>query len=110
MALNDAHIGLWDVLASCSRKVSSDATICFSKCNNFLQLLSAYPQINQICLNGRAAFYYLRDMIVPSFADKLDKELLAYVEIIDLPSTSPAHAALLSAAKIDAWCAALSKR
>ena len=26
-ALNDAHIGLWDVLASCSPKASSDATI-----------------------------------------------------------------------------------
>ena len=26
-ALNDAHIGLWDVLASCSCKASSDATI-----------------------------------------------------------------------------------
>jgi len=35
--------------------------------------------------------------------------LLADVEIIGLPSTSPAHAALSPAAKIDAWCAALSK-
>jgi regulator of sigma D len=47
---------------------------------------------------------------MPSFADEIDKELLAYVEIIGLPSTSFAHAALSSAAKIDALCAALSKR
>jgi G:T/U-mismatch repair DNA glycosylase len=49
-------------------------------------------------------------LVIPSFADEIDKELLAGVEIIGLPSTSPAHAALSPAAKIDAWCAALSKR
>ena len=108
-ALNDAHIGLWDVLASCSRKASSDATIRDAKCNDFVKLLSAYPQINRICLNGRTAFDYWRRLVIPSFADELDKELLADVEIIGLPSTSPAHAALSPAAKIDAWCAALSK-
>ena len=111
-ALNDAHIGLWDVLASCSRKASkasSDATIRDAKCNDFVKLLSAYPQINRICLNGRTAFDYWRRLVIPSFAAKLDKELLADVEIIGLPSTSPAHAALSPAAKIDAWCAALNK-
>ena len=45
-ALNDAHIGLCDVLSSCNRKASSDATIRGAKCNNFIRLLSAYPQIN----------------------------------------------------------------
>ena len=34
----------------------------------------------------------------------------ADVEIIGLPSTSPAHAALSPAVKLDAWCAALSKK
>ena len=47
---------------------------------------------------------------IPSFADELDEELLADVEIIGLPSTSPAHDALSPVAKIDAWCASLSKR
>ena len=108
-ALNDAHIGLWDVLASCSRKASLDATIRDAKSNDFVQLLSAYPQINRICLNGRAAFDYWRRLVIPSFSDELAKDLLADVEIIGLPSTSSAHAALSPAAKIDAWCAALSK-
>ena len=105
-----AHIGLWDVLASCSRKASSDATIRDAKCNDFVKLLSAYPKIDRICLNGRTAFDYWRRLVIPSFADEIDKELLADVEIIGLPSTSPAHAALSPAAKINAWCAALSKR
>ena len=65
-ALNDAHIGLWDVLASCSRKASSDATIRDAKCNDFVKLLSAYPQINRICLNGRTAFDYWRRLVIPS--------------------------------------------
>ena len=45
-ALNDAHIWLWDVLASCSLEASSDATIHDAKCNDFVKLLSAYPRIN----------------------------------------------------------------
>ena len=108
-ALNDAHIGLWDVLASCSRIASSDATIRDAKCNDFVKLLSVYPHISRICLNGRAAFNYWRRLVMPSFADELAKDLLADVKIIGLPSTSPAHAALSPAAKIDVWCAALSK-
>ena len=108
-ALNDAHIGLWDVLASCSRKASLDATIRDAKSNDFVQLLSAYPQINRICLNGRSALDYWRRLVMPSFADGLEKDLVADFEIIGLPSTSPAHAALSPAAKIDAWRAALIK-
>ena len=108
-ALNDAHIGLWDVLASCSRKASLDATIRDAKFNDFVKLLSAYPQINRICLNGRAAFDYWRRSVIPSFSVEQAKDLLADVEIIGLPSTSPAHATLSPAAKIDAWRAALSK-
>ena len=50
-----------------------------------------------------------RRSVIPSFSDELAKDLLADVEIIGLPSTSPAHATLSPAAKIDAWCAALSK-
>ena len=108
-ALNDAHIGLWDVLTSCSRKASSDATIRDAKCNDFVKLLSAYPQISRICLNGSIAFDYWRRLVIPSFADELATDLLADIEIIGLPSTSPAHAALSPAAKIHVWCAALSK-
>ena len=108
-ALNDARIGLWDVLASCSRKASLDATIRDAKFNDFVKLLSAYPQINRICLNGRAAFDYWRRLVIPSFSAEQAKDLLADVEIIGLPSTSPAHATLSPAAKIEAWRAALSK-
>ena len=108
-ALNDAHVGLWDVLASCSRKASLDATICDAKFNDFVKLLSAYPQIIRICLNGRAAFDFWRRLVIPSFSAEQAKDLLADIEIIGLPSTSPAHATLTPAAKIDAWRAALSK-
>ena len=97
-------------MAPCSRKASSDATIRDAKFNDFVKLLSAYPQINRICLNGRAAFDYWRRLVIPSLSEELAKDLLADVEIIGLPSTSPAHTALSPAAKIDAWCAALSKR
>ena len=103
-------LGFWDVLALCSRKASSDATIRDAKCNDFVKLLSAYPQINRICRNGRTAFDYWRRLVIPSFANEIGKEFLADAEIIGLPSTLPAHAALSPAAKLDAWCAALIKR
>ena len=109
-ALNDAHIGLWDVLATCSRKASSDTTIRDAKCNDFVKLLAVYPKIIRICLNGRTAFDYWRRLVIPSFAEDPVKDLLACVEIIGLPSTSPAHATLSPAVKLDAWCAALSKK
>ena len=101
--------GLWNVLASCSRKASSYATIRDAKCNDFVKLMSAYPQIVRICLNGRGAFDYWRRLVIPSFSAEQAKDLLTDVEIIGLPSTSPAHATLSPAAKIDAWRAALSK-
>ena len=103
-------MGWREFLASGGRKESSDATIRDAKCNDFVKLLSAYPQINRICLNGRTAFDYWRRLVIPSFTNEIDKELLANVEIISLPSTSPAHAALSPAAQIDAWGKALSKR
>ena len=71
-----------------------------------MKLLSAYPRVNRICRYGRTAFDYWRRLVMPSFADEIDKELLADFEIIGLPSTSPAHAALSPVAKIDAWYAA----
>lgn len=101
---------LWDVLVSCSHKASPNAKIRDAKCNNFLKPLTSYLQINRICLNGRTAFDYWRCLVMPSFAVKLEKESLADAEIIGLPSTSPAHAALSPAVKIDSWCAALSKK
>ena len=70
-ALDDSHIGLWDVLASCSRKASSDATIRDAKCNDFVNLLSAYPQINRICLNDRTAFDYWRRSVMPHYRPQL---------------------------------------
>ena len=86
-----------------------DATIRDAEFNDFVKLLSAYPQINRICLNGRTAFDYWRRLVMPSFSDKLTTNLLADVEIIGLPSTSPAHAAISPAVKIDGWRAALKK-
>ena len=106
-ALHKVNVGLWDVLATCSREASSDATIRDAQCNDFAQLLQNWPDIKKICLNGRAAADHWRRLIKPSFANASATKALNAVEIISLPSTSPANAAMARAAKIAAWRSAL---
>ena len=66
-ALNDAHIGLWGCVGIMRCKASQDATIRDAKFNDFAELLSAYPHINRICLNGRGAFDYWRRLVYRFF-------------------------------------------
>ena len=126
-ALYRVNVGLWDVLATCSRHASSDATIRGAQCNDFVHLLKTQPQIERICLNGSTAFNYWRRLVMPSFGDAppniglgintglgINAGLgintgLGEIEIIHLPSTSPANAGMARAVKIDAWCAALTR-
>lgn len=79
--LTTQGIGLWDVFASCVRKKSADATITGEIPNDIPGLLSEYPKILAIGLNGRAAEKGFRNnfssLSIPTFY---------------LPSSSPAHA------------------
>lgn len=79
--LNAQGIGLWDVFASCVRKKSADATITSGIPNDIPGLLTKYPKILAIGLNGRAAEKGFRENFTSlSFP------------IFYLPSSSPAHA------------------
>ena len=113
--LHGVNVGLWDVLTNCSRHASSDTTIRDAQCNDFVQLLKTQLQINRICLNGSAAFNHWQRLVMPSFSDAgANTNLganttLGEIEIIRLPSTSPANAAMARAVKMKAWCAALTR-
>jgi len=98
-ALINNGIALWDVLASSVRPGSLDSSIdlASAKENNFPDLLARYRGIMLICFNGvkaRQLFdrLVLRSMPVP-----------AGCELIDLPSSSPAHAAMSFETKIKHW-------
>jgi len=102
-ALNAAGVALWDVLAACERPGSLDADIvpASAQPNDFVAFLAAHPRVARICFNGAKAHALFRRHVLPGLAD------VAGLEYVALPSTSPAHAAMPPAAKLQAWRAAL---
>lgn len=94
--LNRAGIALWDVLASCTRSGSLDTAIDLrsAQANDFAVFLDAHPMISRVCFNGSLAERRFRLDVMPQ---------VRTLDTIRLPSTSPAHAALSAAEKLDAW-------
>ena len=102
-ALRKRRIALWDVLASCTRESSLDSDIDESSIvvNGFAAFFGAHAGIRTICFNGAKAESCFRKHVLPGLADAGD---FAYHR---LPSTSPAHAAMSLAEKVEAWRAVL---
>lgn len=90
------RIALWDVLASCSREGSADATIRDTVPNDIAGFLSGHPSVRCIALNGQTAgrFFSLKTCPVPA---------------VLLPSTSPANARLTLEEKARIWNTCLSE-
>lgn len=87
-----AHgIGLWDVLGSCAREGSLDSAIRQPAANDFARLRELCPLLETVGFNGQAAGKF-----APQFAAQGYRTLV-------LPSTSPAHAALSLAQKLEQW-------
>lgn len=90
--LLENHIALWDVIASCEIKGSSDSSIRNVVPNDLRPILHG-AAIRRIFVNGgTAARYY----------DRYQKPVL-HREAIRLPSTSPANAAWSLERLTDAW-------
>lgn len=63
----------------------------------------AHPKITRICFNGATAETCFRRHLAPAtFSGRA-------LELIRLPSTSPAHARMTFTAKLAAWHAALGQ-
>ena len=107
--LQVAGIALWDVIATCERTSSLDADIVRQSVqpNDFSAFLAVHRSIRKICFNGAAAQTYFRRLVLPQL---LLPQLAGSeaVELVCLPSTSPAHAAKTYAEKLAAWSAALA--
>ena len=86
------HIALWDVIASCEIKGSSDSSIQSVTVNDLLPILSA-ADIRQIFVNGKAAEKYYKKYTKPQL----------HRSAICLPSTSPANAAWSVHDLLEAW-------
>lgn len=91
-----AGIAIWDAFAACERDGSLDAAIRHALPNDLAILKRSAPALRRVCFNGRMAARRVREV-----------EALGY-ETRVLPSTSPAHAGLSYAAKLQCWGDALA--
>ncbi len=75
------NIAVWDILKTCERETSADIDIISPVPNDIESLLSEYPNIKVIYLNGRVAEAYYKEF------NKTFK-----IKSFYLPSSSPANA------------------
>lgn len=94
-ALLSARIGIWDVVASAHRAGSLDTAIRDHEANDLRTLLTGRPALRAVGFNGKTAAKVGRAALGPD----------APWALIDLPSSSPAHAAMTFEAKRTAWLA-----
>jgi len=92
------RVAVWDVLASSVRAGSMDVDIEFetAQANDFAVFLSKHSQIERIGFNGRKAEQLFNKLVVPEYQGILP-------ELVSLPSTSPAYAALSFDKKLKVW-------
>lgn len=91
-ALKASGVGLWDVIASAERPGSLDAAIRSPEAADLRSLIESLPELRAVAFNGNTSA-------------KLGRRILTGVDgidLIDLPSSSAAHARPLSE-KAAAW-------
>ena len=80
--LADRRVGLWDVIASASRRGSLDQAIRDAQHNRVERLLHDFPDLGAIAFNGATA---------SAAGRKLIGEVAPNLVLIDLPSSSAAN-------------------
>jgi len=91
------HIAIWDVIRSCDITGSSDSSIEHVAANDLAKIIDA-SKIGRIYANGNKAFQLYRQYCYDNIG----------VEIVRLPSTSPANAATTLEKLVDIWEEAIS--
>lgn len=93
-ALLDHRVGLWDVIAQAKREGSLDSRIRDHGANDLMALIATLPNLACIAFNGGTAA-------------KIGAQALAAghvsLDLVKLPSSSPAYAAVSYAAKLREW-------
>ncbi len=91
-ALLASGIGLWDAVASAERPGSLDSAIRDVEAADLASLVRSLPQLRAVAFNGRTSAKIARLLLAPSG-----------LTLLDLPSSSPAHAAMAFAEKRQIW-------
>ncbi len=104
-ALVAQRVALWDTCAAAVRPGSLDARILRSSVvpNDFAPFLQAHPHIRRLCFNGTTSAALFERLVLPTLPEPLQA-----LPRLRLPSTSPAHAGMSQAHKLEAWRAALA--
>ena len=92
-ALLEAHIGLWDVVASARRTGSTDAAIREPEHHDIAGLAATLPDLRAIAFNGGTAYRHGMRQLGHNVAE---------IATILLPSSSPLHT-IPFAEKLPAW-------
>lgn len=97
----EAGLGFWDVLKHCERPGSLDAAIRRKSevPNDFGWLLRRYPRIQALAFNGRKARLAFWSHVEP----QLSRGSANGIELLELPSTSPANAAFSYEQLRESW-------
>ena len=98
--LRTRRVALWDVVHQCIRAGSLDSSIESEsvKANDFARMFDECPGIAAMFFNGCKAEELFHRQVKPGL-----REVLAGVDLIRLPSTSPAHATLSKQEKVACW-------
>lgn len=89
-------LGLWDVYGACEREGSLDSRIRNAEVNDFASLRARCPRLAAIAHNGGESFRHAR------------ATARLGVQVLRLPSTSPANASWSFERKREAWAQALA--
>ncbi len=94
------HVALWDVLKHCDRQGSLDVSIDRATFvpNDFKDFFLKHTHIKIVLFNGKAAATLFRQQVLTTL-----KNTHSHLLYQQLPSTSPAHAAMTVAQKLAQW-------
>ena len=92
-ALLDAKVGLWDTVATATRKGSLDADIRLHAASDLAALVETLPELRAVGFNGGTSARIGRKQL----------DGISGLALIDLPSSSPAYAMLPFERKLERW-------
>ncbi len=95
------QVGLWDALKHCERDGSMDSAIRQAEPNDFSDLLNIAPALSRLVFNGKKAYQSFVKSPNLLWAEKNS------IDLISLPSTSPANASIPYDKKLELWAKAL---
>lgn len=99
LVLQQEGVALWDVLKECFRVSALDSDIVEASivANDFAEFFVRHPEIRHVFFNGAKAEQAFRKHVMPTLLP------LPPVELVRLPSTSPANAAIPTAERLAQW-------